>query len=484
MKRKYQFLAQVITIFLVGALLQNCVNKKEEDAHDPWNQLEEIKAQIQPPTFPDRSFNITDFGAEAGGEIKNTDAFARAIQEAHDSGGGKVVVPKGTFLTGAIHLKSNVNLHLEEGATILFSRDPQDYLPVVFSRWEGMELMNYSPFIYAYDQENIAVTGKGTLDGNATTEYWWPWKGNKEDGWEEGMTNQDADRDSLHHLNAEKVPPRERVFGEGHYLRPNFVQFYKSKNILVSDVKLVRSPMWNIHPVLSENVTIRNVHIETLGPNNDGVNPESSKNVLITDSYFDTGDDCIAIKSGRNQDGRRIGVPSENIIIENSVMKDGHGGIVMGSEISGGVRNVFARNLQMDSPNLDRVLRIKTSSKRGGTTENIYLKDIKVGQYKEAAIRANMFYEPPGEFMPTIRNIVVENLQVENGGEYGVLIEAYEESPVENLKVINSTIKGVEKTLEVNNAKGLEFRNVTINDQKFDKIFGSESFTEKTNQEE
>ncbi|HLR25433.1 MAG TPA: glycoside hydrolase family 28 protein, partial [Fodinibius sp.] len=320
------------------------------------------------------------------------------------------------------------------------------------------------------------------LDGNASTEYWWPWKGNKEDGWEEGMPNQDADRDSLHHLNAEKVPPRERVFGEGHYLRPNFVQFYKSKNILISGVTLVRSPMWNIHPVLSENVTIKDVRIETLGPNNDGVNPESSKNVLITDSYFDTGDDCIAIKSGRNQDGRRIGVPSENIIIENSVMKNGHGGIVIGSEISGGVRNVFARNLQMDSPNLDRVLRIKTSSKRGGTTENIYLMNIEVGQYKEAAIKANMFYEPPGEFMPTIRNIVVENLQVENGGEYGVLIEAYEESPVENLKVINSTIKGVEKTLEVNNAKGLQFQNVTINGEEFNKTFGAESFEDSENE--
>jgi polygalacturonase len=484
MKRKYQYLAQAVTVFLIGALLQGCTTKKKKNAQDPWEQVKEIKAQIQPPTFPDRSFPITDFGAEEGGEVKNTEALAQAIKEAHDSGGGKVIVPKGTFLTGTIHLKSNVNLHLEEGATILFSRDPQDYLPVVFSRWEGMELMNYSPFIYAYDQQNIAITGKGTLDGNASTEYWWPWKGNKEDGWTKGMANQDADRDSLHHLNAEKVPPRERIFGEGHYLRPNFVQFYKSKNILVSGVKLVRSPMWNIHPVLSENVTIKNVHIETLGPNNDGVNPESSKNVLITDSYFDTGDDCIAIKSGRNQDGRRIGVPSENIIIENSVMKDGHGGIVMGSEISGGVRNVFARNLKMDSPNLDRVLRIKTSSKRGGTTENIYLKNIDVGQYKEAAIRANMFYEPPGEFMPTIRNIVVDNLQVENGGEYGVLIEAYEESPVENLKVINSTIKGVEKTLEVNNAKGLEFQNVTINGQQLDKTFSGESFTDKTNQEE
>src|SRR5699024_1521653 len=247
MRRKFSFpVTKIVTLWFISFLLCHCASKKAEDTQNSWKQVEKIKAQIQPPTFPDRSFPITDFGAEAGGEVKSTEAFARAIQKAHDSGGGKVVVPKGTFLTGAIHLKSNVNLHLEKGATILFSRDPQDYLPVVFTRWEGMELMNYSPFIYAYDQQNIAVTGKGTLDGNASTEYWWPWKGNKEDGWEEGMPNQDADRDSLHHLNAEKVPPRERVFGEGHYLRPNFVQFYKSKNILISGVTLVRSPMWNI----------------------------------------------------------------------------------------------------------------------------------------------------------------------------------------------------------------------------------------------
>ncbi|MDR8393342.1 glycoside hydrolase family 28 protein [Aliifodinibius sp. S!AR15-10] len=448
---------------IASSVILGCAEKGEQSTANPWQQAEQIKAAITVPEFPDTTFNIADYGAVEGGETKNTEAFRKAIAAAHEAGGGKVLVPEGTFLTGAIHLQSNVNLHLAEGATILFSRDPADYLPVVFTRWEGMELMNYSPFIYANGEENIAITGNGTLDGNATLEHWWPWKGDKEDGWEEGMPNQDADRDSLHQMNADQVPPEERIFGEGHYLRPNFVQFYNSKNILVSGVTLVRSPMWNIHPVLSENITIDGIRIETLGPNNDGIDPESSKNVLITNTYFDTGDDCIAIKSGRNQDGRRIGVPSENIVIENSVMKDGHGGIVMGSEISGGVRNVFARNLQMDSPNLDRVLRIKTSSRRGGTTENIYLKDIEVGQYKEAAIRANMFYEPPGDFMPTIRNIVVENLQVEDGGEYGILIEAYEESPVANLKVINSSINGVETPTKINHAIGLHFENFQIN---------------------
>ncbi|WP_234568041.1 glycoside hydrolase family 28 protein [Rhodohalobacter sp. 614A] len=461
--KKYRSLIfPVIALFLING----CSESESQTADDPWLKAEQIKAQIVVPEFPDTTFNIVDFGAEEGGEIKNTDAFRKAIAAASEAGGGTVLVPNGTFLTGAIHLQSNVNLHLEDDATILFSQDPDDYLPVVFTRWEGMELMNYSSFIYANGKENIAITGNGTLDGNASNEHWWPWKGNVEDGWEEGQPNQFAGRDSLHVLNAEQVPPEERVFGDGFYLRPNFIQFYNSKNILISGVTLLRSPMWNVHPVLSENITVDGIHIETLGPNNDGVNPESSKNVLITNSYFDTGDDCIAIKSGRNQDGRRIAVPSENIVIENSVMKEGHGGIVMGSEISGGVRNVFARNIQMDSPNLDRVLRIKTSSRRGGITENIYLKDIEVGQYKEAAIRANMFYEPPGDYMPTIRNIVVENLTVKQGGKYGILIEAYEESPVTGLKVINSSIEGVEIPMEVNHARDMEFENFQINGQK------------------
>lgn len=461
--KKYSSRIVLITLVCTACfLIRGCAGKKTT-VDDPWEELDKIKSQINPPKFPDREFLITDYGAVGDAETKNTGAFKEAIQECHSQGGGKVVVPEGTFLTGAIHLKSNVNLHLEEGATILFSRDTGDYLPVVFTRWEGMELMNYSPFIYAYGQQNIAVTGKGTLDGNANTEYWWPWKGNEEDGWDEGEPDQKADRDLLHEMNAEQVPPEKRIFGEGHYLRPNFVQFYKSKNILISGVRLIRSPMWNIHPVLSENVIVDGVRIESLGPNNDGVNPESSKNVWIKNSYFDTGDDCIAIKSGRNQDGRRIGVPSENIIVEYCQMKDGHGGIVLGSEISGGVKNVFAQYLTMDSPNLDRVLRVKTSSRRGGVVENIYLRDIKVGQFKEAAIKFNMFYGPPGNFMPVIRNILVRNLHVENGGEYGILINAYEGSPVTNLKVIDSVIKDVEEPLKINHIKNMTFENVVIN---------------------
>ncbi|AKD05937.1 glycoside hydrolase [Pontibacter korlensis] len=443
-------------------------SQQEAATEDPWKELENIRAQIKAPTFPDRDFPITAYGAVEGGEVKNTEAFQKAIQACHEAGGGRVVVPAGTFLTGAIHLKSNVNLHLQDEATILFSRDTADYLPVVFTRWEGMELMNYSPFIYAYEQENIAITGNGTLDGNANNEYWWPWCGAKRYGWEEGTPKQTTDRNQLHEQNHQEQDPRTRIYGAGHYLRPQFVQPYKCKNVLISGVKMINSPMWNLNPVLCENVTIEKVRIVSLGPNNDGCDPESSKNVLIKDCYFDTGDDCIAIKSGRNHDGRRINKPSENIIIEGCEMKEGHGGVVIGSEISGGARNIYALNLTMDSPNLDRVLRIKTSSRRGGVIENIFMKDVKVGTYKEAAVKCNMFYEEPGEHMPTIRNVLVENLQVEDGGKYAVLVKAYEESPVENLRLVNCTINGVDEPLQVDHVQNMTFRNVIINKQAYE----------------
>ena len=184
---------------------------------------------------------------------------------------------------------------------------------------------------------------------------------------------------------------------------------------MIADVKIIGSPMWNVNPVLCENVIAKNLKIIAHGPNTDGVDPESCKNVLISNCYFDTGDDCIAIKSGRDDDGRRIAAPAENHLIENCEMKDGHGGVVIGSEISGGAKNIYAINCKMNSPNLDRVLRLKTSSSRGGTIENIFMKDIEVGTFKEAAVSFNMYYEIPGNYMPTIRNVWVENLRLTEG---------------------------------------------------------------------
>ena len=457
-----------LAIACSGSSDQHSSTGEAESEGGPWAGLEKVRSQINAPQFPDKDFLITGFGAKGDGVTKNSDAFKQAIQACHESGGGRVVVPEGTWLTGAIHLKSNVNLHLADNSTILFSRDSSDYLPVVFTRWEGMELMNYSPFIYAYEQENIAITGNGTLDGNANNENWWYWCGAKKFGWKEGLGRQNPARARLHEQTHEEVPAEKRIYGPNDYLRPQFVQPYKCKNVLISGIKLINSPMWNVHPVLCENVTVENIRVESLGPNNDGCNPESCKNVLIKGCYFDTGDDCIAIKSGRNEDGRNIGRPAENMIIEDCIMKEGHGGVVIGSEISGGARNIYAQNCTMDSPNLDRVLRIKTSSQRGGTVEDIFMRNVKVGTYREAAVKCNMFYEEEGPHIPKIRNIVVENLQVENGGKYGVLVRAYEQSPVVGLKLINCTINGVEIPVQVDHVEKMEFEDVTINGQPYE----------------
>lgn len=223
--------------------------------------------------------------------------------------------------------------------------------------------------------------------------------------------------------------------------------------------------MWNLNPVLCENVLIEGVRVVSHGPNNDGCDPEACKNVWIKDCYFDTGDDCIAIKSGRDEDGRNIGRPAENHIIERCMMKDGHGGVVIGSEIAGGAKNIYALNNVMDSPNLDRALRIKTSSSRGGTIENVFFYNTEVGQYKEAAVRFNMFYEKPGNHIPIIRNIWVENLQVNGGGKYAVLSNAYASSPVTDFTMINCTINGVEQPFKVDYLKNVTLKNVLINNK-------------------
>ena len=298
----------------------------------------------------------------------NTTALAQAILACHQAGGGRVIVPQGIYYSGPIHLLDNVNLHLEEGAEIRFSTNPKDYLPLVHTSFEGRELMNYSPLIYAYQKKNIAITGKGTLNGQAGSDNWWVWKGREEYGWKKGLPNQNEEPGipRLQKMAENETPVAERIFGEGHYLRPSFIEFFDCRNILIQDVEIVGAPFWVIHPIKSENVTVDGVTVESHGPNNDGCDPEYCKNVVIKHCIFNTGDDCIAIKSGRNEDGRRVGTVSERILVRDCQMIDGHGGVVMGSEISAGVRDVFVENCTMSSPNLDRVIRIKTNSKRGG----------------------------------------------------------------------------------------------------------------------
>jgi len=439
---------------------------------DPWRtQVPEILARIKPPTFRKRDFVITKFGAKAGVQKDSTLAITKAIDACNKSGGGRVVIPPGVFLTGAIHLKSNVNLHIAKGSTLKFSTDERSYLPIVLTRWEGMELMSYSPFVYAYGQTNIAITGEGTLDGQSGPEGFWKWHGNPKYGWKEGMPNQKAARAKLYKMMEDSVPVEQRIFGQGSYLRPNFIQPYRCKNILIEGVTIVNSPMWEIHPVLSENITVRNVRISSHGPNNDGCDPESCKDVLVENCSFDTGDDCIAIKSGRNEDGRRIGVPTENMIVRGCEMKDGHGGVTIGSEISGGVRNIFAENCRMDSPNLDHALRVKNNAARGGLLENFYFRNITIGQVAHAVVTIDFNYEEgaKGKYTPVMRNYVVENIR-SGKSEYAVDLQGLDKAPVENVQIRSATFDNVANGSIVKNVEGIKLESVRINGKSVTKL--------------
>ena len=428
-----------------------------------WRRAEEILERIRPPQFPDRDFDIRKFGARGDGEKDCTAAIAAAIRACHEAGGGRVAVPEGRWLTGPIHLRSRVNLHLAEGARLLFSTDPKRYLPLVPAFWEGMECMNYSALVYALGQEDIAVTGKGVLDGQADCNHWWPWKGRADCGWSKGGPHQGPARERLVKMAEEGVPAAERRFGEGAFLRPNFLQFLRCHNVLVEGVTIRNSPMWEIHPVLCANVTVRGVTVISHGPNNDGCDPECSRDVLIEDCLFDTGDDCIAVKSGRNADGRRLAAPSENILIRNCVMKDGHGGVTIGSEVSGGARHIYAERCRMDSPRLDRVLRLKTNAMRGGLIEHVSMRDIEAGQVADALLHIDFFYEegPQGPHLPVVRGIRMENIRCRRT-KYGVYIRGFEKSPVRDVVLKNWQVDEAPGGNVIEHAEGVRAENVRI----------------------
>lgn len=421
-----------------------------------WGDYATALARIKAPEFPARDFPITDFGAKPGADASA--AIKAAIAACHEAGGGRVVVPAGEWLTGAIHLKSNVNLHVSEGAVLKFSTNPADY-PIVYTRWEGVELMNYSPLVYAFEQKNIAITGKGVLDGQASLDNWWGWnrKG-------QGVNQkQRAARDRLIAQAEANVPVAERIYGDGGYLRPKFVQPYRCENVLIEGVTFLRSPMWILNPVLCRNVTVRGVTVNSHGSNNDGCDPESSQDVLIEDCVFDTGDDCIAIKSGRNGDGRRVNVPSDNIIVRRSVMKDGHGGVVLGSECSGHIRNVFVEDCVMDSPELDRALRFKNNAVRGGILENVFMRNVKVGRVGEAVLTIDLLYEEgaKGAFKPVVRNVQMDNI-TSTASPRVMFIRGFEGAVIDNIRISNSTFSGVTDTEVVTHTGSISLNNVTI----------------------
>jgi polygalacturonase len=425
---------------------------------DLWTEADTILRRIKPPSFPKRTFDITRYGAVLDGSSDSTGAIRAAIAACESAGGGRVVVPKGRFVTGSIVLKSKVNLHLADGATLAFTHTPTAYLPLVLTRWEGVELMNYSPFIYAFEQTDIAITGSGTLDGQASDDHWWPWR---------TISNAPAGaRARLNEMSARSVPVGDRVFGDGSYLRPNFIQPYRCQNVLIEGVTIVNAPMWHVHPVLCTNVTIRGLTIRSHGRNNDGCDPESCRDVLIERCVFDTGDDCIALKSGRNEDGRRLHTPIENVVIRECEMRDGRGGVAIGSEISGGARNIFVERCRMTSPRLNRVLRFKTNAARGGTIEHVAIRGITVGQVADAIVAADFFYEEgdKGAFTPILRDVDISHV-TSRKSKYAFFVRGFARSPVTDIRISDCIFDGVERADVLEAVRDLVLSNVRVNGQ-------------------
>lgn len=427
-----------------------------------WQEALTIRRRIRPPAFAGREFDIRAFGARGDNIADNTQALADAIAKCADAGGGRVLVSGGVYRTGPIHLRSNVNLHIDADATLSFATEPERYLPPVLTRWEGVELMGYSPLIYAYGQTNIAVTGAGTLNGNADRHHWWPWKGGPEWGVDE-KTDQRFARARLF-ADAEKgVDVQQRVYADGAYLRPPFIQTYDCSNVLIESVTIVNSPFWLIHPVLCENVTIRGVTCKSHGPNSDGCDPESCRDVLIENCLFDTGDDCVAVKSGRNADGRRLHTPCENILVSSCRMLAGHGGVVIGSEISGGARNIFVEDCHMSSPDLERAIRVKTNSVRGGSIENINVRNVDIGVVQDVIV-INFYYEEgdSGTYDPSLRNIAIEGLRCDSANRL-FYVRGYPRAPIQGMRLDDINIGQVQDIGIVENVQGLSVGKLFVN---------------------
>jgi len=425
---------------------------------DPWARVPVILGRITPPSFPDRVFDIRSYGAVGDNSTDCTPAFKAAIAACHAAGGGRVLVPAGKFRTGKIHLLSKVELHVL--GTIRFRSDAASYLPVVFTRWQGIECHNYSPFLYAIDQTDVAITGTGTIDGNAAAGPWFDFDGKRGPDW-----------DRLQQQAADGVPVAQRVFGDKHFLKPNLIQFYRCRNVLVEGVALRNPAMWTVHPVLCHNVTVRNVTIYSRGAMVDGVDPESCADVHVHGCSFDTGDDGTVIKSGRDTDGRRVGVPSEDIVIEDNDYFGRWGAITVGSEMSGGVRNVFAQDNRIHAGSSYKSfygVYVKTNPRRGGVVSDIHVRRLTGGPVDRGAVYVDMNYSLTGPgygpiVQPVIRDIDLRDIHLDDS-PFALKISGAAESPLTGFRLADSTFTKIDTPApQITNARDVTLSNVTVN---------------------
>jgi polygalacturonase len=388
------------------------------------------------------SFNVLDYGAIPDGRTKDTAAIAKAIAACAAAHGGTVVFPAGRYLSGSISLESNITLQLEAGCELLYSADPADS-PIVQSRWESTNAFIHAPLIYANGKENIAITGRGTLNGQGSN--WWWRNGTYAAGRSAEIRPAIESWLALYgRIEAGQKPAPEEFRLAAEHLRPPLVQFYGCKNVLVDGVTLTESPMWLLHPVYCDDVSIRGVTFISTGPNGDGVDIDSSRDVRISDCFFSTGDDCIVIKSGRDADGRRTARPTEHVSITNCVMYQGHGAVVIGSETSGGIRDIVASNIV--SRGTWHGIRIKSQRGRGNTIENMRFDNIVIDGSTKAAIEITGFYEqepaePFSDRTPVFKNLAFSNMTIVGAAQVAS-IQGLPEKAFEQLRFTDITATG------------------------------------------
>jgi polygalacturonase len=411
-----------------------------------------ILQNIRPPEFKKAFYPITSFGAIADGKTDCRDALNKAVSLCSVSGGGQVIIPKGNFfIAGPVVLKSHVNLHFDDGASLVFSADAKNYLPAVLTLWEGTELYNYSPLFYAYQCSDIAITGHGRINGSASKNFaaWRP--------------QRSAEQNKLRQMGIDGTPVYERVFGEGFHLPPDMIQFFGCKNVLIDGISIADAPYWVIHPVLCNNVTVQNVTINSMNLNNDGCDPEASTNVLIQHCDFTTGDDGIAIKAGRDQDGWRIGQPTENVIVRDCVFKSKTNGLCIGSEMSAGVRNVYMYRVHIKK--CLSAIYFKSNLDRGGFIENIHVDDVQCDSARSAFIRfENNYHGSRGGHYPTrFNHFIIQNVTCRYSGEAGIYAVGVQDNPLKNIRLKNVTILHTPLEEVVSNVENLTYNAVTIN---------------------
>lgn len=475
-----------LNLSLTAALALSAVTAFSVSAADYSKYYENLPKkieQVSEVTFPDYKVNIKDFGGVADGVTLNTKAFADAMAALANKGGGTLVVPEGIWYTGPIQFEDNVNLHAERGALVLFSENLADY-PALDSDWEGLKTYRAMSPLTARGKKNIGITGEGTFNGNG--QCWRPVKRGKmtDAQWSKliktGVTSDDGklwfpnEKVKWAYENQKEVYPKihagdPATIKEAHdFLRPVMLSFIGCKNVLLQGVTFENSPAWNVHPLLCENLIVDNVSIRNpwYAQNGDGIDIESCNRVLLANSSFDVGDDAICLKSGKDKDGRDRGVPSQNILIDGCTVYHGHGGFVIGSEMSGGCKDIIARNCVFIGTDVG--LRFKSTRGRGGVVENIYVDDIKMTDIPGEALIFDLFYgikpgapvPPVTEETPSFRNIYINDVVCRSAGK-AALFNGLPEMPMKNVVIENSRFRA-DKGFTLNNVDGLTLKNVTV----------------------